>query len=396
MDPLQWLRKLRRPSPTSTSLFLSDLPDDILSQIFFSLMSPIPVASNHRIIETSYVAALPLAQTSTRFLTLFYRQLSDIELWQTGRLDNTGLTAIARNSNKTVRRAVLRKCPLISAPGLHALSIHCPNLRTLDISYVPITDSDLSVVIQRCSNSLRSLLIRGCVQLTDATLHCIGENCQVLEGLDMCGLPNVTDEGVTGLAVGLSHRLTMIVFSECPRLTDASLQSLGRWCPRLEVVTCRALSRITDIGLHCLCRGTGSSLAILDVLDCEQLGAKGFLHSVRRYCPQIARKYQNVEGRDLRQLIISSLSGFIFHVTGSDIHNGKAANYFLIVDAGTSNSFRVSIGSSSLDLTNYGCILASCFGDKPNEQVKRTLFDDYGLDLGPEGGDEQQEEIVTR
>ena len=93
-----------------------------------------------------------------------------------------------------------------------------------------------------------------------------------------------------------------------------------------------------------------------------------------------------MEGKTVRQIVISSLSGFIFHVRGSDIHNGKSAVYFLLVDSGTSNSFRVSIGGSSLDLTNYGCILASCFGEKPNEQVKRTLKSLYGLDVGSEVG----------
>ena len=109
-----------------------------------------------------------------------------------------------------------------------------------------------------------------------------------------------------------------------------------------------------------------------------------FLESTRRYCPQLARRFEFAEGRSLRQIVISSLSGFIFHVTGSDIHNGKSAVYFLLVDCGTSNSFRVSIGSSSLDLTNYGAILASCFGECPNEQVRQTLLTLYGLDLDAE------------
>lgn len=379
MDAIPWLRWLRRSQPATPRL--SDLPDDILSRILTELMQPVRIGPNFRIVEASFMAALPLAQTSTRFLTLFYQQLIDCELWQSGRLDDGGLIAIARHANQSVRRMILRKCDRLSIRSLSALAHYCPNVRTIDLSYMPISDDDLAVVAKGTARSLRSLLVRGCTKLTDASLHLIGSVCHNVDAIDVCALPLVTDDGIAKLAEGLGERLTMIVFSECKNLTDAALDSLSAWCTRLEVVTCRGLPLISNAGLDALCRGAGENLAILDILDCDQLKAKGFLDSARRYCPRLVRRYESMEGRSLRQIVISSLSGFIFHVTGSDIHNGKAAVYFLLVDSGTSNSFRVSIGSSSLDLTNYGSILASCFGEAPNEQVKQTLLTLYGLDL---------------
>lgn len=389
MDALPWLRWIRRSqSPTRR---LPDLPDDILSRIFIELMEPVRIGPNYRIVEASFIAAWPLAQTSTRFLSLFYQQLVDCELWQSGRLNDDGLTAIARHANQSIRRMILRKCYRLSARGLGALAQYCHNVRTVDLSYMPITDGDLAVIVKTMAPSLRSLLVRGCTKLTDASLDLIGTMCRNVDAIDVCALPLVSDDGMAKLAKGLGERLKMVVFSECKNLTDHSLVSLGTWCTLLEVVTCRGLPLISNTGLDALCRGAGENLAILDILDCDQLKAKDFLDSAKRYCPQLVRRYEKVEGRSLRQIIISSLSGFIFHVTGSDIHNGKSAVYFLLVDSGTSNSFRVSVGSSSLDLTNYGSILASCFGEAPNEHVKQTLLSLYGLDLDAGDGDLQRD-----
>ena len=390
MDAIPLFRWLRRPTHAQP-LRLQDLPDDILSRIMLTLMNPVVVGPHARIVEHSFAAALPLGLTSTKFYAIFHQQLIDCELWQSGSIDDRALISIARNANTTVRRMILRKCSRITIHSLHTMSIHCTNLRTIDLSYVNILDHELAIVLNSCATTLRSLLLRACYNLTDASLIRIAQTCPALEALDICSLPHVTDTGMEHLANGLGQQLTMIVFSECKRLTDYSLTSLGKWCPRLEVVTCRGLPLITNNGIDALCRGVQDRIAILDILDCDQLKVKGFLNSARQYCPQLARRYEFAEGKSLRQIIISSLSGFIFHVTGSDIHNGKAAVYFLLVDSGTSNSFRVSIGSSSLDLTNYGSILASCFGESPNEHVKQTLLTLYGLDLDAEESDGERE-----
>lgn len=370
---------------------LQDLPDDVLSHIIVTVMNPVTVGANARMVEQSYRAALPLSLTCRKLHTLFQAELVDCELWQSGRIDDIGLAAIARNANTHVRRMILRKCSRISVYGLQALATHCSNVRTIDLSYMDITDDELGMVIRGTAGSLRSLLVRGCAKLTDRSLVVIGRVCKMLEAVDICGLPLISDEGIEEMARGVGERLTMIVCSECPGLTDCALESFGKWCGQLEVVTCRALGGITNGGLDALCRGLGEKLAILDILDCDEVKVRGFLDSARKYCPQLARRYERAEGRSLRQMIISSLSGFIFHVTGSDIHNGKSAVYFLLVDSGTCNSFRVSIGSSSLDLTKYGSILASCFGEAPNDQVKQTLLTLYGLDLDAEESESERE-----
>lgn len=80
----------------------------------------------------------------------------------------------------------------------------------------------------------------------------------------------------------------------------------------------------------------------------------------------------------------NSFSIFL-QVTGRDAFNGRSAVYFLLVDPGTSNSFRVSVGNEHMNLVQYGSILCSCFGDRPTADVRNILMTEYGLDLDSEG-----------
>eukprot|EP00178_Gracilaria_changii_P011231 TRINITY_DN3212_c0_g1_i1.p3 TRINITY_DN3212_c0_g1~~TRINITY_DN3212_c0_g1_i1.p3 ORF type:complete len:410 (+),score=70.15 TRINITY_DN3212_c0_g1_i1:41-1231(+) len=382
---LRWLRRPPPPPPPPRTMRLLDLPDDVLSRVLAALLAPLNVGSHAPVLESGFVATLPLALTCRRLYALFHAQLNDLELWQTARLDDRGLISLSRHVGGALRRIALRRCFRLSARSLHALATHCPRLRALDLSGAPVGDAELSSVL--CGGAapqLRALLLRRCVALSDASLSLIAARCPQLRALDVGALPNISDAGVAHVAAALQNSLTMIVLSECAQLSDAALMALGRWCPRLQSVTCRSLPLVTNEGVDALCRGARTNLAMLDVLHCEQIKARAFLDSVRRYCPLLARRLRGTDGRSLRQMVISALSGLIFHVTGSDVHNGKTAVYFLLVDPGTSNSFRVGIGSACLDLTNYGCILASCFGDAPDEQVKHTLLTEYGLDLDAE------------
>lgn len=364
---------------------LLHLPDDVLARVFLALLSPLQVGVHSRIVERGFRNALPLAMTCRRLHDLFYAQLHDVELWQTEQLDDRGLSAIATHAGAALRRIALRRCVRVSSRSLLSLAVHCPSLRALDLSQTAIGDAQLATALAGSAASrLRALLLRGCAALSDSSLALIAARCAQLRALDIGALPLISDAGVAHVAVGLQQSLSMVVLSECAQLTDAALASLGRWCTRLQSVTCRSLPLITNEGVDALCRGVRSNLGGVDVLHCGQIKARPFLDSVRRYCPAVAKRLRGADGKSLRHTVVSALSGLIFHVTGNDIYNGRTAVYFLLVDPGTSNSFLVGIGSSCLDLTNYGCILASCFGDAPNEHVKRTLLTEYGLDLEAE------------
>ncbi len=381
-------------SPTKTPPSLLSLPDDVLSLVVHHVMAPLKLSGQQRVVEHSYKAALPLAQSCRRFGRLFDAQLRSLELWQSRNISACCVVRLAERVGENLRRLVLRGCAkaLDDGRALNALALHCPNIHTLDVSHTNVKADDMVQLLQRLP-FLRELRIRGCANLGNQVLQAVGRHCPNLVQLDASECVNISKSGIHSL---LAHRvassLRVLALSRCPRIGDDSLEVIATCATELRSLTLRGLPLVTNEAVAAVCRALGLQLGTLDVLDCERVHVDCFVECVRRYCPNIAWRVPRQPGRTLKQVVISSLAGNIFYVTGSDICNGKAAVYFLLVDSGTYDSFRVSIGSSSLDLTNFGAILASCFGSQPNQYVKDVMFSQYGLDLA---SDADEDSVVS-
>jgi hypothetical protein len=368
--------------PASAGLRILDMDDDVLMRIVHFVLSPVRVANAERVVERAYLAALPVAAVCRRMRRVFHASLRDVELWQSAKLPSDALGHVARTAGPDLRRIVIRNCSQVQPSALHALADHCTMLRTVDVSHVDaVDDSVVTRLVAKRGRTLRSLLIRGCKSVTDVSLRGLAAHARALDALDMAGLPAVTDAGMCAMLAARGRHLVSLVCSACPLLTDASLAAMGAACRNLEVLCARSLPAVTNEGVEALCAGVGDRLEVLDVLDCDAVTVKRFLESVAAHCPRLSGRFMDGAGRTLRQVIISSLPGFIFHVTGRDAYNGRSAVYFLLVDPGTSNSFRVSVGNEHMNLVDYGTILCSCFGDQPNEAVRDTLLSEFGLDL---------------
>lgn len=400
-------RPARRHSRRHPTCLLS-LPDDVLSILFTHVLTPLPLAGRARVVEASYLSGLPLSFTCRRLRALFDASLRHVELWQSGLISSRAITSLARRTGAGIRSLVLRGCARVDTSALKAVAENCRRIVSIDLSGLSVDDEDVDAILVKLKE-LRELRLRDCKRLTVKTAHAIGRHGRV-SSLDLSGVVSLSDSAVASIASGTGPRLRTLVLSGCLLLTDASLSSLASSSTSLRSLTIRGLPDITNTGIDTLCRSLGGTLSTLDVLDCGRLHVESYLDAVRAFCPKISWRVGDAAGRSLKQVVISSLAGFIFYVTGSDICNGKAAVYFLLVDAGTADSFRVSIGSSvrhlflapergasvgrvltffalyqqSLDLTNFGSILASCFGDRPSQFVKDTMLVQYGLDLAAE------------
>ena len=61
---------------------------------------------------------------------------------------------------------------------------------------------------------------------------------------------------------------------------------------------------------------------------------------------------------------------------------GRWAYYFVLVEAPKEQAFLAALKSQeSIDLEDYGKVIASCYGEEPNEQVKELLKEKYGFDV---------------
>uniref|UniRef100_A0A8C1T7Z0 Protein AMN1 homolog n=1 Tax=Cyprinus carpio TaxID=7962 RepID=A0A8C1T7Z0_CYPCA len=109
-----------------------------------------------------------------------------------------------------LRTILLRGCADITSNGLEVLASRCPYLQVVDLTgCTAVTDSGVQALARHC-RSLEVISLRGCAALSDRALLELGQNCRVLHSIYFSGT-EVTDQGVIGLATGVcSHSLKVL------------------------------------------------------------------------------------------------------------------------------------------------------------------------------------------
>ncbi len=103
---------------------------------------------------------------------------------------------------------------------------------------------------------------------------------------------------------------------------------------------------------------------------------------------QAARKQQFKAASHEDQLIADS--GHLVHKVKAKDSTGRWAYYFVLVSAAMERVFLRDLKSTNtLDLENYGKVLASNYGEMPSESVIRMLKERYGWDVTPGPGEQK-------
>lgn len=308
-------------------LTLLDLPDDVLQHVMCCLLqpasSPLPEGDAAGVQMATLRDALPVSYTCKRLHRLLHASMENVCLWSQT-LTDSALESFAGNAGSSLRRFVVRACTSLTDQGILSLVQRAPHLRSLDLSFVSaVTDASVVAVCASLSTSLRKLLLRKCVQLTDVSIKAISA-CSQLEVVDISYCTEVTDVGVGELVRGCGSSLLLLSMSNCKLLTDATLVAIGQHCRRLEQLCARGLPRITDDGFALLCRGIGWKVDGIDVLDCVSLTRDPVLSALREYCPRIAASIEReTEAKSLRQILVTTLRANIFIVHGCDPKSGR-------------------------------------------------------------------------
>ena len=168
------------------------------------------------------------------------------------------------------------------------------NLKYLSLAgLIDLNDAGFSPIIKRFGSQLRSLCVRGCVQLTDESIILVREFCKVLDEIDIGGLVQISTAALLGLliegAVQLGDTIVEIPIlgsdkvdldeaeSNTSHTTHAdsftgntNSKSIGQ----LSKVTMSGLpSSVTDDVIILLCQHSGS-LCSLDVGGCSALTSR--------------------------------------------------------------------------------------------------------------------------
>ncbi len=74
--------------------------------------------------------------------------------------------------------------------------------------------------------------------------------------------------------------------------------------------------------------------------------------------------------------------GHLVHKLKAKDSTGRWAYYFVLVETPREKAFLDALKSEeSIDLEDYGKVLASCYGETPNDDIKKLLKDKYGFDV---------------
>lgn len=79
---------------------------------------------------------------------------------------------------------------------------------------------------------------------------------------------------------------------------------------------------------------------------------------------------------------IIAKKGHLIHKLKAKDTTGRWAYYFVLVEAPREQAFLKSIeGDGIIDLEDYGKVIASCYGEEPNQEIKDFLKEKYGFDV---------------
>ena len=131
--------------------------------------------------------------------------------------------------------------------GLTALSTGCKNLDRIMLNAGNITYAGLN----NLGACLHSIILLGCIMLTDEGLLCLAERCPKLRMLDLVGCNKITDAGLLHFTCpDLQH-----INVSSSMITDTGIHSLVTGSPCLQEVFLNNCQAISDVGVECIVNG---------------------------------------------------------------------------------------------------------------------------------------------
>ena len=217
-------------------------------------------------------------------------------------LDDSTLGLVARHLGGTLRTLYLKGLTGVTDAGIVAVCQSCLDLRTLEVSAVPLTDRSGRAIGTHLGR-LEDLYMRDNHLLTARGVDAIAAGCGRLAQLTLWGLPRLDRLAFPGggggaagggfcssacrivllnlwgchgltdgaaAAVGRMPELRSLIASECHRLTDRFVGEVARTSPRLLHLHLRYCRRVTGIGAGAVAVGL-PGLLTLDLSFCTRV-----------------------------------------------------------------------------------------------------------------------------
>jgi hypothetical protein len=162
-------------------------------------------------------------------------------------VDKYIVAILERNESLTMLN--LNKCSLLTGATLAAISSN--NLVYLNLSGCSgVTDAALAQFLgsKQCSETLKTLVLKGWTHLTNETLLLVPEHYKQLYNLDLGGCAGIVNHPIFMIA-GNCHALRTIFLNNLPLITDPSLLWLATTLTNLRAVNIRKCNSISDFAI---------------------------------------------------------------------------------------------------------------------------------------------------
>ncbi|CAI0468940.1 unnamed protein product [Linum tenue] len=171
-------------------------------------------------------------------------------------------------SNAQIKVLDLRECKSLGDEALKAIGT-LPELKTLRLDGMDISDFGLSSLRERVIKSLTSLSLRGCKRLTDRAISVLFKDASNLElrELDLSNIPSLSDEGILSLARSRVP-VSELRIRQCPLIGDTSVMAL-------------ASMQVDDDQRH------GNCLRLLDIYNCGGITQLAYKWLKNPYFPRL-------------------------------------------------------------------------------------------------------------
>lgn len=332
-------------------------------------------------------------------------------------IQDAELVAITKANKKTLRSLAIHACPKVTEEGLHTAVNTSEQLTFLDIgrNAISVTDTVVETAVKLMGSSLRTLILSDCTRLTKRALMILGSHAVQLVSLTLRSLPIVTDRGLNALCGQIGSTLHILDVLHCPNISlDGYLGVVRAHCPHIN----RHLqgrpwaSRSVNTSATTASNSTSSSASNSSTnSNTSHNGTETASQSQLSSTPpqqetglqQLRQEPQWIEQEDtprnLHDCVVATLPALIYRISATDAVRRKPALYFLLVDESALRAFRIVVQAQALNLSHFGSVLVSNFGNRPTRETKHILLSRFGhqspLDEDDkEGGEEDKRRVV--
>ncbi|KAI4315982.1 hypothetical protein L6164_024002 [Bauhinia variegata] len=233
------------------------------------------------------------------------QNLESLSMARCKSITDMGIGCIAVKCTK-LRSICLRWCLRVSDFGVGLIAMKCMQIQSLDLSYLPITEKCLSLILQL--KHIEDLVLEHCLGLDDDGLATLKESCKSLKMLNLSKCQNISHIGLAALTNGaqnlekliLSYSLSVstdlvkclnnfsklqsIKLDGCPG-TCCAVKAIGNWQASLEELSLRKCESVTDEGLSFLLQ-THKELKKLDITCCRKITYSS-IEGITNSCPML-------------------------------------------------------------------------------------------------------------